>query len=182
MPDLADLLERAAALRHAFDSSFAEPVSVRADDLVEILLLTVQGRQHGVHLDEVRAVVADRPITPVPSPSAALLGLAGFRGAVVSIYDLALLLGSPAAERPRWMILSSADPSIGFALQRFDGHVRVAREAIASSGSGPAQVALDVLRLGQRTVPIISVADILSTIRSTEPQNQPHSTDRSPSS
>src|SRR5262249_32526773 len=85
--------ERAAALRLAFATAFAEPIGTRADTDVEVLSIVVGATRYGVHLSEVLAVVADKPVTAIPSPSRALLGLAGFRGSIVSVFDMAALLG-----------------------------------------------------------------------------------------
>jgi len=42
---------------------------------------------------EVSGLFADKKVTRLPSPVSELSGIAGLRGAVLPVYDLAMLLG-----------------------------------------------------------------------------------------
>jgi purine-binding chemotaxis protein CheW len=89
-------------------------------------------------------VHSDRPVTPLPGPQAALLGVAGFGGAIVPVYDLAALLGHPVPERPRWLVVAAGTPPLALAFHNLDGHVRVPTSAIVDeAGSNTGR---DVLR------------------------------------
>ncbi|MET0425771.1 MAG: chemotaxis protein CheW, partial [Actinoplanes sp.] len=78
----------------------------------------------------------DRPVTPLPGPLPALLGLVGFAGSVMPVYDLAALLGHPIAERPRWLVLTTGTPPLGLAFHELDGHVQVPAAAIIGESGG----------------------------------------------
>ncbi len=120
----------AAALRRAFDASFAEPAKAPSptDDL---LALIVGGERRTIRLADVAGLHVDRRVTPVPSPDAAFLGLAAVRGSTIPIFDLGALLGHPRDADPRWFVVSRSPAPVGLAFQRFEGHLRVDRAVTA---------------------------------------------------
>jgi len=105
---------------------------------VELLAVRAGGRPYALRLSQTAGLHPDRPVTPLPSPLAALLGLAGFAGTVVPVFDLAVLLGHPVATRPRWLVLAAGTPPLAFAFHDLDGHVRVAAGAIVGEADGRA--------------------------------------------
>jgi chemotaxis signal transduction protein len=123
---------RISRLRTDFDNSFAEPVRDHDEEAVELLAIRAGQRPYALRLAQTAGLHPDRPVTPLPGPLPALLGLAGFAGTVVPIYDLAALLGHPVAERPRWLVLATGTPPLGLAFHELDGHVRVPAGAIVA--------------------------------------------------
>ncbi len=130
---------RAAELRREFDRAFSEPVADRVARFEDLLAIGVGPHPFAVRLDEILGLYADKAITPLPSPVQDLVGLAGFRGALVPVYDLRALLGHPATEAARWLVLvrtgassESAAPQLALAFDRFEGHLRVAPDALAA--------------------------------------------------
>ncbi|MCO8269890.1 chemotaxis protein CheW [Actinoplanes sp. TRM 88003] len=115
---------RLRRLRDDFDHSFAEPARSHDEQHLELLTIRAGGRPYAIRLSQSSGVHPDRPVTPLPGPLPALLGLAGFAGAVVPVYDLAALLGHPVAEVPRWLVLAAGAPQLGLAFHELDGHVR----------------------------------------------------------
>ena len=132
----ASVAGRIARLRRDFDRSFAEPVRRHDEEHIELLAVRAGGRPYALRLAQTAGLHPDRPVTPLPGPLPALLGLAGFAGTVVPIYDLAALLGHPGADRPRWLVLATGQPPLGLAFHELDGHVRVAAEAIVGEQAG----------------------------------------------
>jgi chemotaxis signal transduction protein len=126
----ANVTRRIERLRGEFDRSFAEPVRRHDEEHVELLAVRAGGRPYALRLAQTAGLHPDRPVTPLPGPIPALLGLAGFAGTVVPVYDLAALLGHPGGEKPRWLMLASGLPPLGLAFHQLDGHVRVAAGAI----------------------------------------------------
>jgi purine-binding chemotaxis protein CheW len=127
-PDLVG--ERLAGLREDFDRSFAEPARRHDVEHDELLAVRAGGRPYALRLSQTSGLYPDRPVTPLPGPIAALLGVAGFSGAIVPVYDLAALLGHPVPDRPRWLVLAAGTPALALAFHDLDGHVRVPADSI----------------------------------------------------
>jgi purine-binding chemotaxis protein CheW len=123
------LADQAGELRLAFDRSFAEAVRRDATPTEDLLAFRVGSEPYALRLSEIAGLFADRQITRLPGGVDALLGFAGFRGAIVPVYDLHVLFGRPKIETPRWLALASA-VSVAFAFETFDGHLRVSRDAV----------------------------------------------------
>jgi chemotaxis signal transduction protein len=122
--------ERAAELRRDFDRSFAEPPRARRPPSVDLLAIRLGGEPFALRLSTVAGVFASKKLTPLPGASPDLLGIAGFRGSVVPVYDLAMLLGYPASDRPRWLVLAAAQP-VALAFEGLDGYLRLPLDRIA---------------------------------------------------
>jgi purine-binding chemotaxis protein CheW len=114
---------------------------------------------------DARGLFKDRAIVPVPSPLPELLGLAGFRGSVVPVYDLRLLLGHPQSEPPRWLVLAAGPEVVALAFEGFEGQLRVAREDVVGIGpdGAPGDVAQAVRARGvlRRLVDVPSLVEAL---------------------
>src|SRR4051812_13907104 len=119
------VLRRLERLRADFDRSFGEPSRNHDVRHVELLAVGAGGRPDALRLSQTAGLSPARPVTSLPGPEPALLGLAGFAGTVVPVYALAALLGHPVAERPRWLVLAAGAPPLGLAFHELDGHFRV---------------------------------------------------------
>jgi chemotaxis signal transduction protein len=133
--------ERLTELQRVFDASFALPPTPRDDDLVDLLAVTADTDSLAVPLAAMAGLAADRSVTPLPGSPPDLLGVAGLRGHLVPVYDLARVLdpGRTRAEgraTVRWMVLAAGTPSFAVAVDRVDGHLRVPRDAIAEPAAG----------------------------------------------
>jgi len=131
---MSEVTARLAALREEFDASFARPLRSHDDDQAELLAIQAGGRPYALRLSQTSGLYPDRPVTPLPGPLPALLGLAGFGGAITPVYDLSALLGHPVPDRPRWLVLAAGTPSLALAFHDLDGHVRVPSAAIVTEG------------------------------------------------
>jgi chemotaxis signal transduction protein len=134
--------ERTAELRGDFDRSFAQPARRHDVEHDELLAIRAGGRPYALRLSQTSGLFPDRPVTALPGPLPALLGVAGFGGAIVPVYDLAALLGHAVPDRPRWLVLTAGAPALALAFHELDGHVQVPRESIIAEGFG----ARDILR------------------------------------
>ena len=129
--------ERLAGLRADFDRSFAEPVREHDEEHTELLAIRAGGRAYALRLSQTSGLFPDRPVTPLPAPAHALLGVAGFSGAVIPVYDLSALLGHSLPERPRWLVLAAGSPPLALAFHQLDGHLRVpARNVVTERRPG----------------------------------------------
>jgi len=124
--------------REEFDQAFARARAPAAAALEDLLALRVGSDPLALRLSEIESVHANRTIVPLPSAAPELLGIAGLRNTLASIYDLRVLLGYPAGPPPRWFALARGAQPVGFAFEQFEGHVRLPRERVlASSGAAP---------------------------------------------
>jgi len=163
----AGVIERSTELRRTFDRAFSEAPVTRETELDDLLDIRVGPDPYAIHLDQVTGVFADKPVTPLPGSFPELLGIAGFRGAIVPVYDLRTLLGYARGGSQRWLILTAGQPRIALAFDQFEGHTRVARTAIAEEGGGETQRhhVREVVRTGSSVRPIVDLPFVLEMIR-----------------
>jgi chemotaxis signal transduction protein len=157
---------RAAELRTAFDLSFAE--AVRADDTerLDFLAVAIGVHRYAIRLSEIAGLFADRKITPVPSRLGTLLGVAGFRGAIVPVHDLRALLGHSSPRAPRWLVLAAAMP-VALAFDLFESHVRLSPDEVVPGARerGSTNYVRHVARMHDRSRPIVDFTAVLRAIK-----------------
>jgi chemotaxis signal transduction protein len=149
--------ERLDTLRADFDRSFAAPLRRHDAEHDELLAIRAGGRPYVLRLSQTAGLYPDRPVTPLPGPLPALLGLAGFSGTTVPVYDLAALLGHPVPERPRWLVLAGGAPPLALAFHELDGHVRVPSSLIVAEGHAGRNCLRGMVPLPGGTRPIVDV-------------------------
>jgi purine-binding chemotaxis protein CheW len=157
---------RAAELRRDFDRGFAEPVRVDAQVTEELLAIQVGAQPYAIRLSEVAGLFAGKAVTRVPGGHPALRGIAGFRGALLPVYDLRHLLGSADAETPRWLVIAAAAP-VALAFETFIGQLRVPRADIlphAAQAVAPGH-AREVVRTKDFVGPIMHLPSVLDAIK-----------------
>jgi purine-binding chemotaxis protein CheW len=162
-----DLESRAAELRRSFDQSFAEPPRVRRPQREDFLAIRAGDDPYAIRLAEIRGLFADRKVTRLPGTVRGFIGLVGFRGVVVPVYELPVLLGhAAAAGRLRWLA-AMADLRLALAFEAFEGHLRPPPDAISldQCAAGPRRHVRAAVRDGSAIRPIIDLAGILETIR-----------------
>lgn len=158
---------RAAELRREFDRAFAHPPLARIEEAESFLAVRLGGQPYAVRLTEVAEIFKDREVVRMPGPRSEFLGLAGLRGGIVPVYSLPILLGYPPSSAPaRWLLLAAPDRSVAFAVEEFEGHLRVDRAEITPA-TGNAMTA----RLGEHayvaegTRPIISLSSFTEVFK-----------------
>jgi purine-binding chemotaxis protein CheW len=165
------LADRAEALRLAFDRSFAEERRGDTPSNESLLAFDLGAEPYALRLSEIAGIFVDRKITRLPGGATALLGFAGFRGAIVPAYDLHVLLGRAPTETPRWLALASGAP-VALAFETFAGHMRVPREAILprDGDDQPGRLARDVASADGVVRPIVHLASVIDTILKQRPR------------
>jgi purine-binding chemotaxis protein CheW len=158
------LSSRATEFREAFDRSFAEPVQTGIRETIDLILFRVGGAMHAIRIAEISGLYADVKITPCPSAIVELRGLAGFRGTLTPVYDLAALLGykmSPA----RWIVLAK-DRAVALAFDAFESHFRVEPAGIASQQSSSASRHVhEIARQADAAWPIVDIHSVVVAIK-----------------
>ncbi len=172
---------RTAALRRAFDESFAAPPAEESHELEDLLKIRVAGDPYAIRLRDIAGVVARRKIVPVPGGTPDLLGSAGIGGGIVPVFALGLLLGyGQAAEAPSWMVLCGPDEPIALAFPELEGYARLPRSQIhLDDNLRPAcQHVKEVARIAAERRPVISIPLVVATIRNRTGQTPQRSIDQ----
>ncbi|MGH7441940.1 MAG: chemotaxis protein CheW [bacterium] len=156
------------ALRRDFDLSFARPEAARKDEGVALLALGVAGEPYALRLEDL-AFLARAPETAFwGSGVSAFLGLAGLRGEVLPVWDLAGLLGRPGTDsKPAWVACSARVPRWAAAFERYDGLLRASlseMEPLAGEGV-QARCSREVLNRSGLRRPILDLELLACSIR-----------------
>jgi chemotaxis signal transduction protein len=161
---------RAAALRQAFDAGFTHAPVIDARAPHDLLALTVGGDGYVFAMREIASLAVDRAITPLPTAVRELTGLAGLRGAIVPVYDLALLLGYARPASARWLAVVAGAP-LALAFERFDGYVRQPAGDVAFEAADGlrGRHVHAIARTADWARPVVAVRAVLETIRQRVP-------------
>jgi purine-binding chemotaxis protein CheW len=156
---------RAAELRREFDCGFAAPLRVAAATGEDLLAIRVGGQDCAVRLRDIAGLHACKKLTRVPGAAAALLGIAGFRGAILPVYDLRIVLGRAGTEAPRWLVIA-AERQVAFAFEAFHGQLRVSPEHIIPQAARAAATsfARALVRTPTCTGPVLHLPSVLAAI------------------
>jgi purine-binding chemotaxis protein CheW len=160
MPEAATSAER---LRAQFDALFAQPPRTETPETVELLALRLGGDGFAIRLTDTAGLFADHKITPVPGPVSEFHGLAGVRGTLVPVYDLASLMGYPRPAQPRWLV-TARQSVVGFVFDTFIGQLRVEATALAAHEGGASDKVAQVVRTPAFSGPVIQLNSIIAAL------------------
>jgi purine-binding chemotaxis protein CheW len=153
---------RAAALREAFDRGFAEAPRTGLAEQVDLLALGLAGHPFAIRLAETAGLFSDRKVTPTPTSIREFRGIAGIRGALVPVYDLAAVMGHASVARSRWLLLAREAP-VAFAFDDFEGQLRLDSEAVAPHQDQTREFVREVVRLPVPR-PVIHVPSVIAAL------------------
>jgi chemotaxis signal transduction protein len=164
------LVERVAELRSAFDRAFAVPPRADAGIKQDLLAIRVGPEPCAIRLSEVGGLFVDRRITRIPTTEAALIGIAGFRGAIVPVYSLRAVLGHSGTEPTRWLVIATAAP-VALAFDLFEGHMRVPADAVLPQqpNAQMRSLAPDFVRGADAVRPVLHLPSIIAALSTSEP-------------
>lgn len=155
--------ERTRTLRESFDRSFAEAIRDKPA-MASLLAVRVGSDRYAVRLEEVAALHRDKAVTRAASTLPELLGLAGFRGVIAPVYDLATFLGYPRAEAPRWLVLVRGPVPVSFAFETFDAHLHVEAKRLSAEPHASRPHLDGVLEDAEGSRALIRLASIVEVI------------------
>jgi chemotaxis signal transduction protein len=156
---------RASELRREFARSFTAPLRFDSTVSQDLLGIRAGDQRYAVRLSEIAGLHAAKKITSIPGAQSALRGISGFRGAILPVFDLQVLLGYAPADAPRWLMVAAAAP-IGLAFPDFDGQLRVSPDQIVPQPSPvttPGHTR-ELVRSPGFIAPVLQVAAILEAI------------------
>lgn len=154
-------------LRQEFDQAFSRPPAAAGAALEAVLAVTIRQTPFALRLNEIAGLFVDRPVTRLPGPFPDLLGVAGFRGAVVPVFDLGALLGYPPTTSTRWLVVTDRASPTALAFDQFERIELLAPDAFrAGPGGGGVATshAQQVVRATDGPRPLVDVSSILAVI------------------
>ncbi|HEX3953045.1 MAG TPA: chemotaxis protein CheW [Stellaceae bacterium] len=162
----SSIVNRATALREAFDRGFAEAYPPDPPVAEDLLAIRVGAAPYVLRLAEIAGLFADRKITPLPGNIPTLRGIAGFRGTILPVYDLHALLGHPPVETLRWLV-TAKDGLVAFGFGALDGHLRLPRTDIVprTVGQDQQQHIYEYARTDDAVCPVVHLGSVLDEIR-----------------
>jgi len=164
------MADRAQQLRFAFDRSFAAAAHFDAAPKEDLLAIRSGSQVLALRLAEVGGLFVDKKITQIPGRVATLLGIAGFRGAILPVYDLGMLLGQAKGKASRWLVIAASAP-IALAFEGFDGHLRISKDTVFPQEAGERAIYVrDCVRVEGVVRPILNLPSVLDTIRAQSAQ------------
>ena len=176
MNEISVVESKAAELRQAFDLSFALPPPQASQEFEDLLAIRVAGDPYAIRLSDIVGIVAGRRVIPVPTVTLDLLGLAGLRGDVVSVFGLASILGyGQAPGSPRWMILCGAEEPIALAFSDFEGYLRLPKSSLHADENlrTTRQYVNQVASTEAGARAVINIPLVVATIRNRTGHNRP---------
>ena len=119
-----EFLRKLAELRQGFDRSFAAPPSSAEDAPVGFLAIRVSGAAFAIRVEELVDVHPKCKVVPLPGGHKDMLGIAGIRGHLVSVYSLGSLLGLGKSANFAWLATCKSDLSLALTFDELDGYVQ----------------------------------------------------------
>lgn len=160
----SDARARVQRMREAFDAGFAElPVEPPATE--GLLAIRLRGHPFALRAGEIAGLVAGRKIIPLPERAGPFLGLAGYRGLLLPVWDLAGLVGyGGPGGGGRWLVLGQGAAPWAVAFDVFEGTHRVPAGAVVPLEEGTG-LTPESCEFADATRPIIGLSRILATLR-----------------
>ncbi len=162
MRERGSIEQRTAAVRVAFDDTFAEkPVEVRPERIAWIAL-RIEGVPYAIASRDTRGLVKLDRVVPIPSRASALRGVIGMRGAIVPVFDLGAVLGRRASGgmELRWAVLEGRESPIAFGFGTLEGVFQTDSSGTTVDGTR------DVCHDGETVRAVIRLATIAQATRS----------------
>jgi purine-binding chemotaxis protein CheW len=160
---------RLVRLRREFDESFARAPAQEEAKTEQLIAVRAGGLPLAMRLSELDSVHRSTGITTLLQSPRAMLGIAGVRGQLVAVYDLAMLLGAKSeVAGQRWLALCNAERQVALAFTEMEGYLSVEPSrlrTVASTERFTTHVALALEHdVGLRGV--LSLRSVLGAIKS----------------
>ena len=152
------------ALREAFDQSFAEAVGGERPEQLDFLAVRIAGDPYALRLSEIQSLHASRRVVAAPSHLPELVGMAGFRGILTPVYDLAALLGYAAEPTARWLVVVQHSSPMAFAFGGFEAHLRVTLDRVSTPELGTSVAVRGAVQHGTSALPLLHLPSLVEGI------------------
>ncbi|MNS21499.1 CheW-like domain protein [compost metagenome] len=155
--------DRLNELRAAFDAQFADAPAAEAEPGEALVGIRVGGEHAAFRLSELAGLQPTPRLMWVPGGPPAWRGLAGIRGKLVPVYDLAALIGlEPASEAASWLALGRGEPACAFAFQAIEGLLQLPPHAIGPAADHLAMP--EIATHGGRVIGVLRTAALIDLV------------------
>jgi chemotaxis signal transduction protein len=149
-------------LREGFDAHFAEAPVAKLEEGREVLLVRLGDEPYAVMLADCRGLLMDRRVVHVPSDEASFLGIVGHQGGMLAVYDMAALVQGSGSSAGRWLLVGRSE-ELAFAVDDFQGRLRVPRDAVR--GGTPGSQQRSTVRVGERWYQLVELELLTAELR-----------------
>jgi chemotaxis signal transduction protein len=163
----AELTHRLAELRGNFDREFALPPRSTSVQTIGFLAIRLGAEPYAIRTAELIEVQVAPKLVALPGARREMVGLAGIRGRLVPVYDLAALVSHDEPEAKSWLAICGTDQPLGLTFDEVLGYIQAApgdlyptAEGERSGGHVP-----EVLRQDGATRMVVSISSIFATLR-----------------
>lgn len=152
-------------LRHAFDRSFAQPAIQPAQTMVRLISIEVAERPFAIEANQIAGLAKVKRIVPLPSRIPEFHGIAGIRGGVVPVFNLAALLEIESRGNPQWLALAKSETAMALAFETLTGQVEVgASDIYPEEVEGRTAFVRMLVRIGAQVRPLLDIFRIAQEI------------------
>jgi len=123
----------AAVIEEHADEIPAEDTEDEQSDEIDMLSFRLGGEAYAVLVKDVREVLKNRALTPVPNAPPYILGVTALRGAVLPVIDLCVRFGLASGQRDeksRIIVVKAEEDEVGLVVDRVTGVLTIMPDAI----------------------------------------------------
>jgi purine-binding chemotaxis protein CheW len=144
----------------------------RKEVFLQVLLFSLSGENCGIFIDTLEVILENPQIFSVPKTPVFIKGILNFRGRIITIFDLAMLMGLPSIVpplSPRIVVPTTEHMQIGFLVsQVFDFYV-VAEDQLMEpppqSGTRPEERFVKyIFEKDQQVISVLDTGLLIKTI------------------
>lgn len=160
--------DRAAQLRREFDGGFQAEAKTAHAKTIDLLVIRLGDRDYGMKVEGVEAVVKGKRVTALPGSAPDFMGIAGFRGALVGVYDLASWLGLKR-KSGEWLLLVRTGQSqrVALVFDSLEGQLRLEEAEFLTAESS--EFVKSHVQLESRVLPVLSLPSLLERFAEARP-------------
>lgn len=140
----------------------AEPLHLDAEEsnpVRELRIVAAGSHRFGVFVDEIEAVVDWRAPTPLPQAPRSVLGVVCIHGRMLTVIDLAVLLGGDVSATAKLVALRGEE-QLAFGVDRVGEAVEVAATEMRSAAADQGPLFRGVVQRGNEAVAVLNLVEL----------------------
>jgi len=127
----------------------------------ELRIVFAGSRRFGVFVDEIEAITDWRAPTPLPKAPASILGVVCIHGRMLTVLDVALLLGAEGAAAAK-VIALRGDEQLAFAVDRVGEAIEIAAAEVQPAGADQGPLILGIVQRSGEALAVLNVHELFA--------------------